>query len=74
VPETFYLRFRAGDPADRHDWVRKGLFTAGWRKVTMMEFGTCFPTREQALAFAQEFNLAPDVELVRISAEGVAHG
>lgn len=69
----FYLRLRTSD-RERPEWVRRNLFSLGWSRISLMECAAKFPDRDQAVAFAREYHLLADVELVILSSEALNAG
>lgn len=67
---AFYLRFK---PAEQRKWVRRNLFATltGWTPVYRFEESTAFISRDEALAFARQYHLESDVELLELRAEAV---
>ena len=70
MPAEIYLRFRTDDGSGRL-WLRRGLFALGWSRVGFPSLASPFPSRDEALAFAEHFKLAGDVEIVTMTTEEV---
>jgi len=64
----FFLRFLKDDGKGRV-WLRRDLFATAWSKVALVQLASPFKTHEEALAFAQAYRLAGDVELVTLTRE-----
>jgi hypothetical protein len=68
MPDTFYLRFLG---RDYPTWLRRGTFTLGWRTVERFELASQFASKDEARAFARQYHIEKDVELVTVTAEAL---
>jgi hypothetical protein len=73
MPAEFYLRFRTDDGTGRL-WLRRGLFALAWRRAKLQETASAFGSAAEAMAFAEQFQLAEDVEVVSVSTEALRRG